>query len=160
MFIRMRVETNRQNKWDWVSKHANACLLLKPVFNQNTTSCAQFMLYCNRNTQVTITTASAQAHKNFVTHKYVPVNPFLQIFWIICIKHSKFSNSVAKLEHLKHQYHYKSCNHTSALQNKHTKKCKGGWGESVIILWWWQNILCDLSVGCECVKTRLPTWHA
>ena len=102
MSIRTRVWAKSHNQWDRVSKHANACLLLKPVFNQNTTSCVQFMRYCTHNTQVTIRTASAQAHgKLHKTQVTFPWSPFYQTLWLTCMNQSRFSNSFAKLKHFK-----------------------------------------------------------
>lgn len=118
MFIRTRVGAKSHNKWNRVSKHANACLLLKPVFNQNTTSCVQFMLYCNHNTQVTNELHLQKHMENFIKHKLCShATLFTKTLWLVCINQTKFSNSFAKLKNTsKHQCHYKSCFHNGALK--------------------------------------------
>lgn len=124
MFTRIRVRVDRENERYRVSNHANACLLLKPVFNQNTTSDVQFLPWCNRNTQVTTYNCTCTRTWKILLTQHTNMFP-LMLSWLICIKQSKFSNSYAKVKHFKTSISLQSWYHTSAMSkqpHKHVKE--------------------------------------
>jgi hypothetical protein len=71
----------------------------------------QFLLCCNRNTQVTITTALAQAHgkqtEHFVntTYKHVSMDPFCGSS---VVDNHNFQIQLQKYNTFKQQYHYQT----------------------------------------------------
>jgi hypothetical protein len=90
-----------------------------------------------------------------VTHKLVCRSSFFcVVVQPICIKHSEFSNCNCNIRTLQIKFITRLESYLCCIKNNNTNM----WKKDVIS--WWKNVFCDLSVGCEWVKTRLPTIHA